>query len=77
MTTAEEAGARGYFALTTGFHISESALLEAVLDNLRRGKIPFILVTVGHGLREVWRLGRVQAPDQTRSIARGIRGTRA
>ena len=77
MTTAEEAGARGYFALTTGFHISESALLEAVLDNLRLGKIPFILVTVGHGLREVWRLGRVQAPDQTRSIARGIRGTRA
>ena len=77
MTTPDEAAARGFIALTTGFHISEAALMEAVCNNLRRGKIPFILVTVGHGVREVWRLGRVESPDQTRSIARGIRGTRA
>ena len=76
MTTPDEAAARGYFALTTGFHDSETALMESVCNNLRRGKIPFVLVTVGHGLREVWRLGRVEAPDQTRSLARGIRGTR-
>ena len=77
MTTAEEAAARGFTPLTTGFHISETALMESVCNNLRRGKIPFVLVTVGHGLREVWRLGRVESPDQTLSLARGIRGTRA
>ena len=76
MISPQEAAARGFTALTTHFHDSEAALLEAVLDNLRRGKIPFILVTVGHGLREVWRLGRVESPDQTRSLAKGIRGVR-
>ena len=76
MTTPQEAAARGFIALTTGFHISETALMESVCNNLRRGKIPFVLVTVGHGLREVWRLGRVESPDQTRSLAKGIRGVR-
>ena len=76
MTTPDEAAARGFIALTTGFHISETALMESVCNNLRRGKIPFVLVTVGHGQTEVWRHGRVQAPDQTTSLARGIRGTR-
>jgi len=76
MTTPDEAAARGFTALTTGFHDSEAALLDSVLGNLRRGKIPFVLVTVGHGLREVWRLGRVESPDQTRSLAKGIRGAR-
>ena len=75
MTTPDEAAARGYFALTTGFHISEAALLEAVLGNLRRGKIPFILVTVGHGVLEVWRLGRVQMPDPTLSLVK-VKGGR-
>ena len=76
MTTPQEAAARGFIALTTGFHISETALMESVCNNLRRGKIPFVLVTVGHGLREVWRLGRVESPDQTLSLAKGIRGAR-
>ena len=76
MTTPEEAAARGFIALTTHFHDSEAALMESVCNNLRRGKIPFVLVTVGHGLREVWRLGRVESPDQTRSLAKGIRGER-
>ena len=76
MITPEEAAARGFIPLTTGFHISETALMESVCNNLRRGKIPFVLVTVGHGLREVWRLGRVESPDQTRSLAKGIRGVR-
>ena len=76
MTTPEEAAARGFTALTTGFHDSEAALMEAVCGNLRRGGIPFVLVTVGHGVREVWRLGRVESPDQTRSLAKGIRGVR-
>ena len=67
MITPQEAAARGFIALTTGFHISETALMESVCNNLRRGKIPFILVTVGHGVREVWRLGRVQMPDPTLS----------
>ena len=75
MTAAEEAGARGYFALTTGFHISETALMESVCNNLRRGKIPFVLVTVGHGLREVWRLGRVEMPDPTLSVVK-VKGGR-
>ena len=75
MITPQEAAARGFTALTTGFHISEAALLEAVLGNLRRGKIPFILVTVGHGVREVWRLGRVQMPDPTLSLAK-VKGGR-
>ena len=70
MITPEEAAARGFTALTTGFHISETALMESVCNNLRRGKIPFVLVTVGHGLREVWRLGRVEMPDPTLSIVK-------
>jgi hypothetical protein len=55
MTTPQEAAERGFSALTTGFHDSEAALMEAVCGNLRRGGIPFVLVTVGHGVREVWR----------------------
>ena len=70
MTTAEEAAARGFTALTTHFHDSEAALMESVCNNLRRGKIPFILVTVGHGIREIWRLGRVQMPDPTLSVVK-------
>ena len=75
MISPQEAAARGFTALTTGFHDSEAALLEAVLGNLRRGGIPFVLVTVGHGVREVWRLGRVQMPDPTLSVVK-VKGGR-
>lgn len=70
MISPQEAAARGFTALTTGFHDSEAALMEAALGNLRRGGIPFVLVTVGHGVREVWRLGRVEMPDPTPSLVK-------
>lgn len=53
--TATEAAAQGLTALTTGFRKCEAEVMDGVCASLRRGGIPFALVTVSHGVREVWR----------------------
>ena len=78
MTAAEEAiadaTAKGFRPLTTPYFATEIWMLNNVERDLQRGRIPYRLLHVGPGLTEVWRHGGIEAPNQTRSIARGIRG---
>ena len=61
--TALQAGAEGYFPLTRVYRPSEQAMLVKVLDDMKRGDIPVVLVrATGKDRRgemyeglEVWR----------------------
>jgi len=73
--TAAEAEAAGFKALTTPFAPNEGKLLAGVIRDIKRGRIPYLLVEVGPGQTEVWRQGGVERPDQTLSLVK-IKGER-
>lgn len=54
--TAATAAAEGFRPLTAPYFVKkESAMLNAVVEDLKRGRIPFVLVEVAPGRVEIWR----------------------
>jgi len=61
--SAKEAKAAGYSALTLPYQTPrETKALEAVLSDLRRGRIDACIVECGIGSFEVWRKYRIGTP---------------
>jgi hypothetical protein len=51
----KEARAAGYCAMTAAYHLpAEQWMLDAVVNDMRRGKVDHVLVRVWNGV-EVWR----------------------
>jgi hypothetical protein len=75
--TPAQATQAGYKALTTPFHVrTESAMMEAVVCDMKRAGTPYLKVEVAPGRVEVWRKNWVELPNPTRSLTKGIRGSR-
>jgi hypothetical protein len=73
--TASEATAQGFHPLAGPFNAAEGKLRDAVVRDMKRGGIPYQLVDEIGGT-SVWRKGWIEALNQTRSLAKGIRGVR-
>ena len=77
----QEATAQGYLPLTSGYRTWEQPMLDAVLSDLMRGNVKYVLVTSAYQAApalEVWRQPffskTISSHKQSQSVPQSVNG---